>query len=577
MIPAFPEFKENSHEDIVFESLRQLPPNCYILHSLSIIDEENDKKETEIDFVVIIPDIGCVVIEAKSGVVQFTSTQTFFEGDPVEPYTWVYEGGRPMKGGGPFRQSRDNMYTLMQYLKKSPYSDLAIKQKFYSCVWFQETSKNKIDKLPLRPECPREMILSSDDLKTPMESLLKVIDYENALFKSTKRVPWNEKQAGQIVSNVLAPTMSLVPGKNWEYEYKTATLNKLLKEQEHILDFLSEQKNAVISGAAGTGKTMIALKKAEREADNNNKVLFLCFNSALSKFLSTNYKKNNIDYFNISQWACHILKSTEPDYGALIREIDKMILSESFPYQVIIVDEAQDFGQDIMDGDQVNVLDKLKEAMILYEGCFFLFYDKNQVVNSSRLPKCILDADCKLTLYRNCRNTKKIADASLKILSEQSKSGPNVLNGTLPRIIFADSTNFEHTLYQQCCQMKKQYESMVVLSLKSSTTTSCYAYVKNQNVILNGSKYPFFTCRQYKGLEADAVILVDVNANTFLNDANHLSYYVGASRAKFDLVIIANMTNDDCKAACQKLLGETFEGEVDYKELLAMALAITNE
>ena len=268
------------------------------------------------------------------------------------------------------------------------------------------------------------------------------------------------------------------------------------------------------------------------------------------------------------------MKSTEPDYGALVRKIDEMILSGSFPYQVIVVDEAQDFGQDVMDGDQVNVLDKLKEAMILYDGCFFLFYDKNQIVNSNKLPKCILDADCKLTLYRNCRNTKKIADASLKILSEQPKPGPNVLNGIFPRIIFTDSTNFEHTLYQQCCQMRKQYESMVVLSLKSSTATSCYAYVKNQNVILNGSKYPFFTCRQYKGLEADAVILVDVNANTFLNDANHLSYYVGASRAKFDLVIIASMTDDECEAICRKLLGDSFMEGVDYKEELTMALAI---
>ena len=52
-----------------------------MLHSLSILDPEAEgvKKETEIDFIVIIPNVGCVVIEAKSGRVDFTTTPTYLK------------------------------------------------------------------------------------------------------------------------------------------------------------------------------------------------------------------------------------------------------------------------------------------------------------------------------------------------------------------------------------------------------------------------------------------------------------------------------------------------------------------
>ena len=75
-----------------------------------------------------------------------------------------------------------------------------------------------------------------------------------------------------------------------------------------------------------------------------------------------------MDYYNISQWACHLCKSPTPDYGALVNLIEKQIISETFPYQVIVVDEAQDFGQEVIDNSEVDVLGKLYEAMIYLDG-----------------------------------------------------------------------------------------------------------------------------------------------------------------------------------------------------------------
>ena len=72
--------------------------------------------------------------------------------------------------------------------------------------------------------------------------------------------------------------------------------HKLLKEQSAVLNFLDEQRTAVINGAAGTGKTLVAVEKAKRHARRGEKVLFLCFNSQLKDYLSENFADENIEH-----------------------------------------------------------------------------------------------------------------------------------------------------------------------------------------------------------------------------------------------------------------------------------------
>ncbi len=59
------------------------------------------------------------------------------------------------------------------------------------------------------------------------------------------------------------------------------------------------------------------------------------------------------------------------------------------------------------------------------------------------------------------------------------------------------------------------------------------------------NKYLFTTCRKFKGLEADAVILIDVDDTTF-NPKNVQLYYVGTSRARIRLDIVAMLSDDQC-------------------------------
>ena len=60
------------------------------------------------------------------------------------------------------------------------------------------------------------------------------------------------------------------------------------------------------------------------------------------------------------------------------------------------------------------------------------------------------------------------------------------------------------------------------------------------------NKYKFTTCRKYKGLEADAVVLIDVDKETFTGD-NALIYYVGASRARLRLDVMVILSDEECR------------------------------
>ncbi|KAF5045272.1 hypothetical protein DSECCO2_482970 [anaerobic digester metagenome] len=86
------------------------------------------------------------------------------------------------------------------------------------------------------------------------------------------------------------------------------------------------------------------------------------------------------------------------------------------------------------------------------------------------------------------------------------------------------------------------FNDIVILTCKTENNSLISDLIKDGKY---RSKYLFTTCRKYKGLEADAVILVDVDKALF-DQENVLLYYVGTSRARLKLDIIAILTDEEC-------------------------------
>ena len=82
---------------------------------------------------------------------------------------------------------------------------------------------------------------------------------------------------------------------------------------------------------------------------------------------------------------------------------------------------------------------------------------------------------------------------------------------------------------------------------------TCLPQMKKENSFLyeytNADKYkgyPFFSVNVFKGLEADAIILIDIEKRHFVNEIDKLTYYTGTSRARYGLVCICNLDEKDC-------------------------------
>ena len=69
----------------------------------------------------------------------------------------------------------------------------------------------------------------------------------------------------------------------------------------------------------------------------------------------------------------------------------------------------------------------------------------------------------------------------------------------------------------------------------------------------------FTTARKYKGLEAEVVIIVDIDKETFMTEERKRILHVAASRAKYFLGYIAHLTKEEKKNIIENLTGEVLK------------------
>ncbi len=339
---------------------------------------------------------------------------------------------------------------------------------------------------------------------------------------------------------------------------------KMTREQSYLLDYLEEQQIAAIQGCAGTGKTMLAIQKAQRLAERDN-VLFLCFNLFLKNFLQENYARENLTITNLD--SLFVLKTGKelPMGSARSQEKDDQILEfllEWKDYQLdcrhIVVDEGQDFNS-----DHLQALYAIAQEQ---GGCFYVFYDKYQFVQGQEFPRWIHDMDCRLVLTRNCRNTKEIAitstrpvgidESRIKLRLEAQESAGYV---TKPKLYIVKD---KATLIEYLDALITKYlsagiprESIVVLSMKSSgasiLTEGDFALSAQNRLasVKEKGKILFTTVRKFKGLEAEAVLCIDIDTTTFSSERQRNLFYVGTSRAQSYLEMLALLPDEDAENA----------------------------
>lgn len=580
MIPLIPkEFDEHSHEGDVFNALKMLPDDYYVFHSVSTVGvtDNNVFYERELDFVVASPKKGILVIEVKAG-----------DNIKYDGRTWRYSSGRAMSHGGPYNQAATAKRALSN--KFTSHSDERIralyrKIKFLHAVFFPEMTSDKMSMMQGLPEeADFRITMCADDLINPTRKIAEIFSVTiPALRVNTNETHVSDEDFQLILDEVLCPHFNLIPSPQAKTIAINERMNQLLREQYLILDFIEEQESAVINGAAGTGKTMVAVEKARRHSTNGEKVLFLCYNRMLCDQLIEDYKNNeskayrkqfeNVDFMTISRLAKKITGNFR-DYSALYEWLlectDK---KHELGYKHIIIDEGQDFGlvdYDLTEehgtsSENTSIIDALQEAAHENGGTFYLFYDKYQMIQGGGnveygLPYCIENSDCRLSLHKNCRNTKEIARTSVTPLRDKKNKAIKACvscsweEPIKPVFHIVEGVaSIKEQLDKVLDKLEElEVDDVIILTPGTFEHSGIYTELRfsaDQNdgyayFIHDDREYRVTTCIRFKGLEADAIVMLDLNKDSFAGQKG-LEFYVGTSRAKHFLDIICNVASED--------------------------------
>lgn len=545
------DFNGSVGELRLYELLEQLPNDFYVLHSTSW-NEQRRRNELsprkyvqwgEADFTVYHPEKGIIVFEVKDGLISYSRERGWTQTNRKTGATSSID---------PMAQAEKSKYYFRDQIFK-PAFDGMIPFTFCSAVWFTSGDRNLVTgNLPLNYK--EETTLWANDLA----SVEQVQNAINRVFKYHDAYCANPSQ--ELTSktlDLLAPEFGLVKSIHSRAIANETLFHLMTREQNRLLEYLDEQQTAAIHGAAGTGKTIMAIEKAKR-LETDGPVLLLCFNRFLMEHIREELSDNhpNISVFTIDGLYTKLSGGlphfdSADDRNDAILEVLMDWKSLRWNYKHIIVDEGQDFF-----ADHLQLLGEIAEEK---DGCFYVFYDKNQFIQGQEYPEWLDHAECRLVLSHNCRNTHEIALTSTRPIAlpeKRIRMNPFMERAEQPKPkLFFVSDNevlqeYVLKLIRKYSDAKYKKSDIVLLSMKAE---GCSA-LERENMISElaaicsdkrqTNKVLFTTVRKFKGLEADVVICIDVDEDTFTNETNRSLFYVGTSRAKTWLDIVTTTSQE---------------------------------
>lgn len=491
---------ENFAERDCYEALKKLPDQYTVLHSFRWSNPRshfNLKRHGEADFVVVHPNKGFIVIEVKAGNINYADG------------SFYYQKGLSTN---PMQQAEDSMFFIRERLKESTRGVLP---NSFSACWFPDISINS-----LSVKLPSDYFIEAIFTKETLNDTATFLEKLYSTNKQTITFP------NELFVSAIAPDFNLVMSVSNLIDKNNRILHMMTLEQAKLLDYIEEQNSAVIHGAAGTGKTMIAIEKAKRIADKGDKVLFLCYNALLKNHLESLVVHPNISFENVHSLTAKISSSGN------VAESDLLDLlfgktAKNFEYDSVIIDEAQDIQSELVD-----LLSNLTRSH------FYVFYDKNQLIQKETIPNWIASADCKLILSRNCRNTIRIAKTSCVSINIEPKLNDRAFEGEKPYLYVDDEITalkrIESLIDTLVNKEGIKIKDITVLTIKTEDKSiiNQSPKLKSLSQTSNPHGFTFTSTRKFKGMESEIVIVVDIDHELIDSDLAKRMLYVASSRAK---------------------------------------------
>jgi hypothetical protein len=377
------------------------------------------------------------------------------------------------------------------------------------------------------------MTLDVEDISRPATAIQRAFDYWHSLHPGRRGMT---TEAAKRLLRILAPTLSIVRSVRQTLDEREEVLVQLTREQARILDFLDEQPHAAILGAAGTGKTLLAIEKARRLATPSETVLFLCYNSALCEHLRRYHAQPNVQYHTFHGFAREIVGPDGPLDTAEQSLIEQLAEDRPVPYQHLVVDEGQDFDRDWLEYLRYRFRD----------AAFYVFCDRFQAIQGEKDTRWIAEIPCRLVLTRNCRNTDPVAKVAyraggLGITPTLGVAGPQPtlhrVSGGTEAVALVGSV-----IEAACARHKMQPHEIAVLTLQALNDGGWSRVERLGGQLIADKPQPnhvtVTTVRRFKGLEAALIFVVDVDFARGTDDEWRRLLYVACSRARHPVHIL---------------------------------------
>ncbi len=514
-----------------------LPSDFKVFHSVRWNAKEQGTVG-EADFLIAHPQHGVLVLEVKGGLVS------------LQNGIWYTTNrfGRTESIQDPCKQAERNRRALSVWLEMHPRT----RNQAYALFPAIALPDSRVDG-DIRPECPTDIFLDIRHISDVKSRLLEIFTYWHK--RADKR---NQQMGGQTAVDalieLLVPTRQLDPRIADIFERERKKIDELTHQQFKILRQMRQWRRAAIVGGAGTGKTMLAMEKAQQLLNAGFRVLFLCFNKNLQRWISDHLRHENLMVATFHgtvghaiNWA-HISVSRPQEFNEaaadLLMTATHKLQATQDPhlFDAIIVDEGQDFE----DTWWIPLPDLLRDPA---EGVLYVFFDDNQRIYQqiSNIP---MRGD-PLLLNENCRNTQHIhAQLSAYAHAEEATDclGPE---GRPTEIIAARTPQdakreLQRVLHRLVNEENIRLEDIVILTPAADKRSQWKQDERLGNFTLSwylDTEMPLAirvcTIYRYKGLESAVVILTELEqAHEEIRDQ---LVYVGLSRARHHAIVIGEL------------------------------------
>ena len=551
LIPDIPKDCPNS-ERYVFERLgRELPDSWIVLHSLGLAGHES-KIWGEAD-IVILSEQGIFVLEVKGGTVDCVDGVWTYSGD-FKTFT---------KRESPWAQAMGSLGAVRQQMWRANPAFRKVLFGFGVVMPYTTFTARG-------PEIIPDVLLDRRSFRQPMSKYVKSLEKHwkaEYLRKHEREYRGLATQELQEARRALRPDVETALSLGGYLTGLDDRLVQLTNEQIRASRRMAANPRTVVRGAAGTGKSVIALDRALQLDAEGHRVLYLCFNRLLAAHVRAGLERTR-DAASVQVHSVHALyRRLIEDAGLLPRlhaldEDAPDFFARRFPelaaeslcevpregWDVLVVDEAQD----LLTPEHLDVFDLLLRDG-LSRGCWHLFLDPLQNIYGEATQESVaarLDgyAPALDHLYENCRNTRQVAVQT------------SIVSGIdLPVAGAPDGPETEILRYSTQDEAVETLENLIRHLVDSQVRPGDIAVLSTRragNSVLAGHRklaghrlvepaedeaprpedLVFSTMHAFKGLERQAVIAIDMAE--IGDDYWSMVHYTGLSRARVLLHVL---------------------------------------